>query len=132
MSIHNLDKIFKPQRITLIGVTTNPNSVSGKTLSNLVGAGFPGVVYPVNPQYEAVLGIPCFPDLASLPRVPDLAIICTPAEEVTSWVTKCGERGINGIIIMSAGFKEAGEEGKKLEDALRREKMRFRRCHSII
>jgi len=119
MNIHKLDKIFNPQRIALIGVTTNPNSVSGKILTNLVGAGFRGVVYPVNPDQEAVLGIPCYPDVKSLPRTPDLGIICTPAEKVPGVIKECGEAGILGLIIISAGFKEIGEEGQKLEDEIR-------------
>jgi acetyltransferase len=119
MNIHNLNPIFNPQRIALIGVTTNPNSVSGKVLINLVGAGFRGVVYPVNPEHEAVMGIPCFPDVKSLPRVPDLAIICSPAAKVPGVIDECGDAGIHGIIIISAGFKEIGEDGKKLEEAIR-------------
>lgn len=119
MSLYNLDYIFKPQRIALIGVTTNPNSVGGKTLSNLVGGGFRGVVYPVNPDYEAVLGIPCYTDLTVLPRTPDLALICTPAQQVPAEVEKCGKAGIKGVIIMSAGFRETGEEGQQLENKIR-------------
>ena len=118
MAVHKLDNIFNPKRIAVIGVTTNPNSVSGKTLANLIGSGFAGVVYPVNPAYEAVLGITCFPDVMQLPRVPDLAIICTPAEEVPAMVKKCGEAGIRGIIVMSAGFREIGPEGKLLEEQM--------------
>lgn len=120
MNVHKLDKIFNPQRIALIGVTTNPNSVSGKILTNLVGAGFRGVVYPVNPDQEAVLGIPCYPDVKSLPRTPDLSIICTAAEKVPGVVRECGDAGILGLIIISAGFKEIGAEGQKLEDEIRR------------
>ncbi|MEI6898462.1 MAG: CoA-binding protein [Bacteroidota bacterium] len=119
MNIHNLDPIFNPQRIALIGVTTNPNSVSGKVLSNLVSTGFRGVVYPVNPDHEAVMGIPCFPDIQSLPRIPDLGIICTAAEKVPEMVRQCGDKGIRGIIIIAAGFKEIGEEGIKLEEEIR-------------
>ncbi len=115
MNIHKLNPIFNPQRIAVIGVTTNPNSVSGKVLINLVGGGFKGVVYPINPAHEAVLGIPCYPDLQSLPRLPDLAIICTPAEKVPEVVCECGEFGVKGIIIISAGFKEIGAQGKHLE-----------------
>jgi acyl-CoA synthetase (NDP forming) len=63
MDIHNLDRIFKPQRIALIGVTPNPKGVSGKVLSNLVSGGFRGVVYPANPTLEAVMGIQCYPDV---------------------------------------------------------------------
>jgi acetyltransferase len=118
MNIHNLNAIFNPRRIALIGITTNPNSVSGKVLTNLVSGGFRGVVYPVNAEHEAVMGIPCYPDLNSLPKVPDLAIICTPAEKVPGEVDGCGEKGIRGIIIISAGFREIGEEGKKLEELI--------------
>jgi acetyltransferase len=121
MNIHKLNNIFNPQRIALIGVTTNPNSVSGKVLINLVSGGFRGVVYPVNSDHEAVMGIPCFRDVQSLPKVPDLAIICSPAEKVPGVVKVCGEKGIRGIIIMSAGFKEIGEEGRILETEIRKE-----------
>ena len=115
MNIHKLNNIFNPQRIALIGVITNPNSVSGKVLINLVSGGYRGVVYPVNSENEAVMGIPCYPNVISLPKVPDLAIICSPAEKVPGIVKECGDFGIRGIIIMSAGFKEIGEDGKKLE-----------------
>ncbi len=121
MNIHKLNNIFNPQRIALIGVTTNPNSVSGKVLINLVSGGFKGVVYPVNPENEAVMGISCYSDVRSLPRIPDLAIICTPAEKVPGIVKECGEKGIRGIIIMSAGFKEIGEEGRILEAEIKAE-----------
>lgn len=125
MNIHKLNNIFNPQRIALIGVTTNPNSVSGKVLINLVSGGFRGVVYPVNPDNEAVMGIPCYPDVRALPKVPDLAIICSPSEKVPAMVSDCGEFGIRGLIIMSAGFKEIGEEGRKLEDEIRESLKKF-------
>jgi acetyltransferase len=125
MDVHHLDHIFDPRRIALVGVTQNPNSVGGKVLGNLVGGGFTGVVYPVNPSQEAVLGIQCHPDVAHLPRTPELAIICTPAEQVPAEVAACGEAGIRGLIIMSAGFKETGEAGRRLERQIREERARF-------
>ncbi len=125
MDVHNLGHIFNPTRIAIVGVTQNPNSVGGKVLANLVGGGFRGVVYPVNPSVEAVLGVPCYPDVARLPRTPDLALICSPAEEVPRHVAACGEAGIRGLIIVSAGFKETGEAGRKLEQAIRDEQARF-------
>lgn len=115
MSVHKLESFFNPKRIALIGASINPNSVSGKVLNNLVGGGFRGVVYPVNPQFEAVLGIQCYRDLKSLPNKPDLVVICTSAELVPGYINECGEAGILNIIVMSAGFKEAGEKGLKLE-----------------
>jgi len=121
MSIKALDKLFRPQRIAIIGVKNDPKSVGGITLKNLVGGGFKGVVYPVNPKHEAVMGIPCFPDVKSLPKTPDLAVITTGAKLAPQLVRECGEAGIKGIIIMSAGFKETGEEGKKLEEQVKNE-----------
>jgi len=119
MAIRSLNSIFRPKRIALIGVPANPDTVGGMTLRNLVGGGFRGVVYPVNPKYEAVLGIPCFPTVKSLPKVPDLAVITTNAQAVPQLVEECGEAGVKGLIIMSAGFKETGDEGKELEERVK-------------
>ncbi|MDX9905149.1 MAG: bifunctional acetate--CoA ligase family protein/GNAT family N-acetyltransferase [Bacteroidales bacterium] len=119
MAVKTLQKIFRPQRIAIIGVSNDPNSVGGITLKNLVGGGFQGVVYPINPKHEAVMGIPCYPDVKSLPKVPDLAVICTNAKSVPGLLKDCGDAGILGIIIMSAGFKETGPEGKKLEEEVK-------------
>lgn len=119
MNFRSLNSIFKPKRIALCGATQNPNSVSGKILGNLVGGGFRGVVYPVNPSYEAVLGIQCHPSLASLPHKPDLVMICTAAAEVPQVVRQCAAQDIRGVIVVSAGFREIGPEGVALEDEIR-------------
>ena len=119
MAIRDLDSIFRPKRIALIGVSNNPNSVGGITLRNLVGGGFRGVVYPINPKHEAVMGIPCYPDVKTLPKTPDLAVIMTAAKYVPDIIQECGEAGINGIVIMSAGFKETGSDGRRLEEKLK-------------
>ncbi len=125
MPIKKLNSIFRPKRIALIGVSNNPDSVGGITLRNLVSGGFNGVVYPVNPKREAVFGIPCYPDVKSLPKTPDLAVIMTAAKWVPQLIKDCGEAGITGVIIMSAGFKESGEEGKILEAQVLAEKSKF-------
>ncbi|MEE4256336.1 MAG: bifunctional acetate--CoA ligase family protein/GNAT family N-acetyltransferase [Bacteroidales bacterium] len=121
MPIKTLDKIFRPKRIALIGVSNNPDSVAGIALKNLVGGGFQGVVYPINPKYEAVMGITCYPDIKSVPKTPDLAVIATSGHRVPKLIKECGEMGVLGIIIMSAGFKESGEEGRKLEEEVKAE-----------
>ena len=84
MPIRKLDSIFRPKRIALLGVSNDPNSVGGITLKNLIGGGFNGVVYPINPKREAVMGVPCYPDVKSLPKTPDLAIIMTAAKLLDS------------------------------------------------
>lgn len=119
MAIHMLDRIFKPRRIALVGVTPNPRSVGRIIFRNLVGGASKGVVYPVNPTIEAVMGVHCYPDVRSLPRTPDLAIICVPASQVPLAVRECGQAGILGAIIVSAGFRETGGEGAALENEVR-------------
>ena len=84
MSIRNLDKIFEPHRIAVIGASDTPTSVGYTVLRNLVGSGFRGVVYPVNSKREAIQGIQAYKDISSLPHAPDLAVICTPAPTYTS------------------------------------------------
>jgi acetyltransferase len=125
VSIRNLDKIFKPQRIAVIGASNNPGSVGYTVLRNLIGAGFDGVVYPVNPRRESIQGIQAYPSVMGLPKAPDLAVICTPAPSVPGLVRECGEAGVHGIIIVSAGFKEAGAEGRVLEEQVRDEARKF-------
>ncbi len=125
MAIHRLENIFNPQRIALIGVTANPRSVGGKVLANLVGSGFRGVVYPVNPDFEAVMGIPCFASLQQLPRPVDDGVICAPAPRVPALVRECGEAGIPGVVIVSAGFRETGPEGQALESEVQAAARRF-------
>ncbi|MBN2616391.1 MAG: bifunctional acetate--CoA ligase family protein/GNAT family N-acetyltransferase [Bacteroidales bacterium] len=120
MPIQNLDKIFRPKRIALLGLTNNPKSVGSITMRNLMDGGYTGVIYPIHPTLEAVMGIPCFPNLNSLPKTPDLAVILSPAREVPNLIDACGKAGILGIMIMSGGFKEAGPEGQALEEELRK------------
>ncbi len=119
MSIRNLEKIFRPQRIAVVGASNRPESVGYVILKNLVSSGFQGVIYPVNPKHEAIQGIQAYPSVRDVPHTPDLAVICTPAHTVPGIVRQCGEAGILGIIIISAGFREAGKEGKKLEEEIR-------------
>jgi len=125
MDVHGLDRIFKPQRIAVLGLTDNPKSVGGTILRNLVGAGLRGVVYPVRADAEAVLGIPAFPSLAALPRTPDCAVIAASAEQVPGLVRQCGEAGVLGLILVSAGFGGTGEAGRELERQILAEQRRF-------
>ncbi len=125
MSIHNLDKIFNPHRVAVIGASDSPTSVGYTVLRNLIGSGFRGVVYPVNMKRESVQGIEAHKDVASLPHPPDLAVICTPARTVPGIIRECGEAGTRGIVIISAGFREIGKEGRQLEDKVLEEQAKF-------
>lgn len=119
MPIHNLDKVFSPKRIAVIGASDRPTSVGHSVLRNLIANEFGGVVYPVNNKRQAVHGIQAYPTIESLPHCPDLAIVCTPATSVPELVHECGRAGVGGMIILSAGFKEIGGDGVSLEDQVR-------------
>jgi len=125
VSTLNLDKIFDPHRVAVIGASDNPTSVGYTVLRNLIGSGFRGVVYPVNPKRESVQGIQAFKDIPSLPHPPDLAVICTPAPTVPGLVRELGSAGTRGLVIISAGFREIGDEGRKLEQKVLEEQARF-------
>nr|VFK49550.1 MAG: acetyltransferase [Candidatus Kentron sp. TC] len=112
MSIVNLDKIFKPHRIALLGGEWRLGAI---VLRNLLTAGFQGAIYPIDPRREAINGVPAYPDVHSLPRTPDVALICTPAEQAPKNVEECARAGVRGIVIFSGGFREIGEKGQALE-----------------
>jgi len=118
MGVENLEKIFKPKSIAVIGASNKIGSAGYRIFRNLIGSGFTGIAYPVNPKYESIQGVEAYQTIASLPKTPDLAIIVTPSQVVLDVVEQCGKKGIQGLIIISAGFKEIGDEGKKLEKKL--------------
>jgi len=115
VGIENLDKIFNPHRIAVIGASEKEGSVGAKLLQNLIGVGYNGAVYPVNPFRLTVQGITAYPNISKIPWQVDLAIIATPAHTVPQIIEECGKAGVLGIIIISAGFKETGKEGEALE-----------------
>ncbi len=120
MAVRNLERIFRPRRVALCGVCGKGSDLGANVLRNLLSGGFQGVVYPVHPECEAVHGIATYPDLAGLPRVPDLAVVCNPAAEVPEVVRRCGEAGIPGVVVLSGGFRESNDEGRRLEEELAR------------
>jgi acetyltransferase len=112
---HPLDPIFKPTSVALVGASERAGSVGRNVLWNLISSPFGGTIYPVNPKRPNVLGIRTYKSLQALPEVPDMVVVCTPAEGVPALLRECVELGIPGGIVISAGFKETGEAGKQLE-----------------
>ncbi len=110
-----LDPIFSPKSVAVIGATENPGSVGRTILENLIKGGFPGKIFPVNPKRDTVLGVKAFPSITAVPETPDLAVIITPPATVPGIVKDCGAKGVKGVIIISAGFKEIGAPGVELE-----------------
>jgi acetyltransferase len=115
-----LDRLLAPASVAVIGASDSPQSVGFAVLRNMLAAGFRGGLYPVNPKRDTVQGQRAWPSLAELPEVPQLAVICTPAFTVPTLIQQCGELGILGVVIISAGFREAGEDGRALEDQVLR------------
>jgi len=125
MGVENLDKVFKPKSIAVIGASNKFGSPGHTIFRNLVGSGYDGVVYPINPKHESIQGVQAYKSIEEIPKVVDLAIIATPSKIVNDVVERCGKKGIKGILIISAGFKEIGEKGVKLEKELLRIKEKY-------
>src|SRR5271165_6876939 len=117
MSVRNLDKLFKPRSVSLIGATPRPGSVGAVVVRNLRRAGFAGELMLVNPHHRTIDGLTVYPNVASLPQAPDLAVITTPPESVPSLIGELGERGTRAAVILTAGFGELGARGQTLQQA---------------
>ncbi|MCC7156448.1 MAG: bifunctional acetate--CoA ligase family protein/GNAT family N-acetyltransferase [Bryobacterales bacterium] len=113
-----LDVFFSPHNVAVIGATETPGSVGRTTLWNLMSSPFGGAVLPVNPKRASVLGIKAYPTVRDVPARVDLAVIVSPAPTVPGVIRECGEVGVKGAIVISAGFKELGAPGVKLEQEL--------------
>lgn len=118
MSVRNLDRLFNPRSVALIGASPRPGSVGAIVLCNLRRSGFRGALMLVNPHHRTIDGMPVHADVASLPQGPDLAVIATPLLPVPSLIAELGERGTRGAVVMTASFAELGEKGAALQQAM--------------
>jgi len=125
VSIRNLNRIFKPGSVAVVGASATPSTVGFTVLHNLLHSGFSGEVFAVNPHHASIQGIRAYPAVSALPRAPDLAVVCTPAATVPTIIEECGKANILGLIIISAGFREIGPKGKALEETVRETASRF-------
>jgi len=113
-----LDPLLRPRSVAVIGASRRRDSIGGAILHNLIEQGFQGPVYPVNPNATHVQSIAAYPSIADVPGPVDLAVIVIPAAHVLETAAACGERSVKALVVISAGFKETGEEGLKRERAL--------------
>ncbi|MDT8437053.1 MAG: acetate--CoA ligase family protein [Gemmatimonadota bacterium] len=116
----DLDAILRPRSVAVVGASTRKGSIGNAMLRHLIEGGFTGPVYPVNPRADSVAAVPAFPSVTDLPAVPDLAFIVVPREHVLPAVRECGEKGVQGLVVITAGFREVGGEGVALEAELAR------------
>ena len=112
----NLDKIFNPQNVAIIGASDVEGSVGYAIVKNFTQMGYTGKVYFVNIRKPEILGVKTYPTVDQVPEPVDLAIIATPAKTVPDVMEECGKGNVKGVIIVSAGFKETGPAGKALEE----------------
>ncbi len=114
----SLDPLFHPESIAVIGASRNPGTIGYQIVHNLVRHGFSGVVHPVNPKARSIHSIPAYPSVSAIPGPVDMAVVVVPKEWVIQVVEECGKKGVKGVVVISAGFKEVGEEGVRLEEKL--------------
>lgn len=133
---NNLDYIFNPHSIAVIGATEKPNSVGRSVFENLINSSFKGKIYPVNPKRKKILGHTSYSSIKEIPENIDLAVIATPATSVPEIILECQKQNVYAAIIISSGFKEIGEVGRKLEEEILLNKGKLRiigpNCLGII
>lgn len=114
-----LDKLFNPRTVAVVGATPKEGKVGNTILKNLLASGTGLLsIYAVNPRYDRIQGLKCYPSLSEIQGNIDLAVIAIPAEGVPNVLEQCAERGVENVVVISAGFKEVGREGAVLESEL--------------
>jgi len=113
-----MKEFFKPSSIAVIGASRDERKLGFGILKNIIDGGFGGKIYPVNPKADSILNLKCFKSVSSIPDSVDLAVIVIPSQFVCDVAEECGKKGVKGVIVISAGFKEVGEEGRKREERL--------------
>ncbi len=111
----SFESFFNPQSVAIVGASRQEGKVGYEILKNIIDARFEGEIFPVNPKADTIEGLKCYPDLQSIGKVPDLVIIIIPAKFVPAMMQQCVKVGVKSVIIITAGFKEVGEEGRELE-----------------
>ena len=111
-----LDGVFRPRSVAVIGASRRVGSIGRQVVSNLIGGGFQGPVYPVNPKAEVVLSIPAYKSVRAIKGPVDLAVLVVPPDAVLEAAEQCGRKGVKGLVVITAGFREIGGVGAERED----------------
>jgi acetyltransferase len=118
MNRTHLSTLFNPRSVAVIGASNTPGTVGFSLMKNLLALPFQGTIVPVNPKYDTISGIRSYASVSGIVEPIDMAIIATPAGTVSEIISSCGEKGIKSLVIISAGFKEIGQEGMKLTEQI--------------
>ena len=120
----DLRPLLAPRSIAIVGASESPDSWAPEIYRSLLHLGFEGELYPINPKYDEVWGRPCRSSVLELPGGVDLVVFVVPARAVVRMIDDCGRAGVRGIMVVSSGFAEAGEEGRALQEELRQAAVR--------
>src|SRR5947207_5379592 len=115
LQARDLDALFGPMSIAVIGASNRQGSVGRAVFTNILLNEYTGTVYPVNPKDRSISGVRSYPSVQDLPESVDMAVVVVPAAVVPSVTEACGKKGVKSLIIISAGFKEVGQDGAALE-----------------
>ncbi|MFO8048300.1 MAG: CoA-binding protein, partial [Desulfosudaceae bacterium] len=110
-----MDCFFKPAGVAIVGASATIGRGGYNLVSNIKNS-FQGEIYPVNPRYDEILGLTCYPSVSDIPGSVDMAIIFVPAAGIPDIIVQCAHKGVRGVIIQSAGFAETGQAGRELQE----------------
>ena len=116
----SFERLFHPRGIAIVGASADLGRIGGHPIKALKGAGYAGGIFPVNPKYPELHGLRCYPDVAAIREPCDLAIIAVPAAATPGAIRDCGRAGIPFAVVLTAGFREMGAEGRRMEAELQR------------
>ena len=109
-----METMFNPRSVAVIGASDNPGKLGSHVMRSLTEGKYPGRIYPVNPGKNEMFGIKTYPSLLQVPESVDLSVIVLPAEQVPKTVIECGEQGVKGIVLITAGFREIEDQKDRL------------------
>ena len=115
----SLDAIFRPRSVAVVGASRRPSTIGREIISNLLDFEFNGTVFPVNPQASVIHSMKCYPSVLDIPDPVDLAVIVVPRDDVPKAVAECTKKGVAGLIVITAGFRETGGDGIERERVLK-------------
>lgn len=115
---HDLKRLFSPRSVAVVGAAREPDKVGHLIFANLLSAGFEGNIYPVNPKADEILGVKCYKSISEIPEKIDLAVLSVPRDYIIGVAEECAQNDVGAMIVISAGFREVGPEGARLEKQL--------------
>ncbi len=113
--MENLDPIFKPKSVAIVGASRDPRAIGHQCVKNLIDSGYQGKIYPVNPKADEIAGLKCYHSIMDIPDEVDIALIVVPAKYVPAVTEECGKKGVKGLVIIASGFSEVGREDLERE-----------------